>query len=70
MKGIISLPVSAKVKFLLSLAATILGAVVLAVEDGHLDAAEVVTIVVGLIGSGGVFAGKNKPPAPGSGYQV
>ena len=70
MRGVLSLPVSAKVKFLLSLAATILGGVILAVEDGSLDAGEVLTIVVGLLGSGGVFAARNRAPVPGDGSKL
>lgn len=70
MRGVLSLPVSAKVKFLLSLAATILGAVILAVEDGDLTASEGLTIVVGLIGSGGVFAVPNRKPVPGDGSKL
>jgi hypothetical protein len=70
MRGVLSLPVSAKVKFLLSLAATIIGAVILAVDDGALSLEEVATIVVGLIGSGSVFAAKNRPPVPGDGSKL
>jgi hypothetical protein len=70
MKGIISLPISAKAKAVLAFAVTVLVAIVQVVGDGELNLQEIVTIVLGLLGAGGVFAVENKPPAPGSGYRV
>lgn len=70
MRGLISLPVSAKAKAVLAFVVAVLVAVVQVVDDGNLDVQEVLTIALGLFGAGGVFAVKNEPPAPGSGYQV